>query len=151
MPYLRLMKVYAEFSKNRIRCQIEEDVIDVKISSDFFKKIKGTESYQMFFEKTINKKIKDFIFFCRNKLSFYQKLQYILFRNIVTVSLDEHVQKLMTIELIQAYATLAFDARDVFILKGSERISDLRTLESLKGRMIHTGKNNEKAFISDLS
>jgi hypothetical protein len=147
------MKVYAEFGRNRIRCQIDKHSIEIKISADFFKKIKGKESYQMFFDRQTNGKIKDFIFFHRNKLPFITKVKYMFGRNTVVVGLDEHVSQLMTIELIHAYVTLAFDAREVFILKGSEKakLSDLRALEQLKASRINNGRNDEKILISELS
>jgi hypothetical protein len=147
------MNVFAEFGRSRIRCQIDKHSIEIKISADFFKKIKGKESYQMFFDRQTNRKIKDFIFFHRNKLPFVTKLKYMFGRNTVVVVLDDYVSQLMTIELIHAYVTLAFDAREVFILKGSEkaRHSDLRALEQLKPGRINNGRNDETILISQLN
>jgi hypothetical protein len=147
------MKMYAELAKHRIRCQIGSDSIDIRISADFYKKAKDKAAYQMFLDRNTNKKIRDFIFLHRNKLSFLKKLQYIFFRNVVVIIVDEYVQQLLTIELTQAYGTLAFDARDVFILRGSERAkhSDLRALEELKQMRINNGSNDEKVLISGLN
>lgn len=145
------MKIYAELKLNGIFLQIDGERLEIRIKPEFYRKVKGTESYQMFLDKTINSKISGFINKQRNKLGFYQKLGYIFLRNTAFVLVDDDVQKLTTIRLLHAYATLSLDARVIYILRRPEDFpGDLEAMEKMKEEFVNNGKYDQDRLMSKL-
>lgn len=146
------MTIYVEFTKTLLRTMISDELIEVKLPTDFYRKTSDGRSYKMFFDNKVNSQISKFIFRHRSKLPFLKKLQYILFRNEVWVLVDEYVQRNMTGGVIHAYSTLAFDGREVGIIKKPVGFdsADLSNVESVKTKYIRFhGKDYEK-LLADL-
>ncbi len=146
------MNVYCELKRNRIRLQINREEIQIKVRSDFYSRIKETESYHMFFDTATNKKIKDFITRHRKNLGFYKALRYFFLRNRALIVIDNDVQELMTIRVVHAYATLSLDARVVYVMKQPSNFNDdnLDALESIKETYLNNGKHDNDTPISRL-
>lgn len=146
------MNIYGELKKNRIRLKINTEKIEIKVRSDFYSKIKGTESYHMFFDTITNNKIKDFVTKHRKNLGLYKTLTYMFLRNRALVMVDRDVQELMTIRLVHAYATLSLDARVVYVIRKPDNFADdkLETIESIKETYLNNGQINEDTPISKL-
>jgi len=147
------MNIYGELKKNRIRLKINSEEIEIKIRSDFYSKIKGTETYHMFLDTITNNKIKDFVTRHRKKLGLYETFKYMFLRNRALVMVDRDVQEFMTIRHVHAYATLSLDARVVYVIRKPNNFADakLETIESIKETYLNNGRINEDTPISKLS
>ena len=110
------MKIKAELSKTKITITIDDKTAVIPVGSGFYQKAKGKNAYEFFLDKKINAKIRDFIFEQRNKLSFFEKLKYLMLRNNVEVAVDEYVRQQLPDDVIHAYLTLTCDAREVVIV-----------------------------------
>jgi hypothetical protein len=145
------MTVYGEFKKDRIRFSINGEEISIKVGTKFYSKADKKESYHMFTDKAINKRIQEFVNKHRNKLPLLEKLKYIFLRNTVVILVDKDVQPVLTMRLIQAYATLSLDARAVDVIKKPDDFFDnhLESIESI--RNLNLNDKNLDIPISKLS
>jgi hypothetical protein len=145
------MTIYVEVTKTLLRVMISDELLEVKLPADFYRKTSDGRSYKMFLDNKVNGQISKFIFKHRSKLPFFQKLLYVLFRNEVWVLADDYAQRNITGGVLHAYTTLAFDGREVGIINkpldfDSTTLSDI---ELMKDKYIRfRGKDSEK-LLSD--
>src|SRR5688500_2504516 len=111
------MNIYIEFKRDCLRMKVGNDQIEIKVHSNFYSPIPGTESFYMFQDnKTINR-LKELIKRQKNNLRLFTKLKYQLLRNRVLTLVDTEVQDMVTVEQIYSYATLFLDGRVIFVIK----------------------------------
>ncbi|HYG01900.1 MAG TPA: hypothetical protein VD927_05605 [Chryseosolibacter sp.] len=110
------MNIIVELTKSKITISIGDATTEIPVGSTFYQKAKGQNAYQFFIDKKTNGRIRDFIFYHRNKLSFFEKLKYLILRNNVELAVDEYVRRQLPDDVIHAYLTLACDAREVAIV-----------------------------------
>lgn len=144
------MNIYGELTRNKIRLKIDEEVMEIKIQSNFYAKVTGKDAYHMFLDANTSKRIRDFVTRHRNKLGGYEKFRYIFLRNRVLLAVNTEVESLLTIHRVEAYATLSLDARVVYVMKSPEkgRNWNLDTLENCEEGSINTGNFKGDALIS---
>jgi formylmethanofuran dehydrogenase subunit C len=107
------MDIYVEVKRDRLRVKTGDQEIEIKIRTDFYTPIAGTESFEMFRDEKTNEKLKDFIHRHRLKLGLFGKINYWFFRNRVLILVDNEVQQLATIGQLYAYGTIHLDGRVV--------------------------------------
>jgi hypothetical protein len=146
------MNIYCELKRNRIKLKIGSEEIEIRIRPDFYSKINGTETYQMFRDKAANGKIRDLVSRHRKKLGLFETWKYLFLRNTAFAMVDEDVQEWMTIRLVHAYATLSLDARVVYVVKRPDHFIDgkLETIESLREANLDNGEMDGDVPISKL-
>jgi hypothetical protein len=148
------MNIYAEFKRDRLRIKTGDEEIEIRISTDFYTPIPGTESFEMFRDKETNTKLKDFIDRQRNNLGLLEKVNYWFFRNRVLVLVDKEVQNLATIGQLYSYGTLNLDGRIVSIIKKPDTFDSdkLENIESIQTTSINRrGKIIGDVVISKLT
>ena len=148
------MNIYAEFNRDRLRVKMGGEEIEIKIQTDFYTPIPGTESFEMFRDNETNKKLKNFIDRQRSTLGPLEKVNYWFFRNRVLVLVDKEVQNLATIGQLYSYGTLNLDGRIVSIIKKPDTFDSdkLENIESIQATSINRrGKIIGDVVISKLS
>lgn len=111
------MKIFASLFKHKITLMIGEETKEFSLPVGFYLKAKNKNAYQFFLDKKTNTLIRNFIFYHRNQLSFFEKLKYMITRNEVTVVVDDYVRGALDNDIVKAYLTLACDAREVKIIQ----------------------------------
>ena len=111
------MNIILRLHKNAVQLFIHNEENTIGVTKGFYSPSDKSTSIRMFTDKEINSKIRRIVTRHRDKLKFTDKLKYILLRNTAFVVIDRDVQPLLTINLINAYAALALDAREVFIVQ----------------------------------
>jgi len=144
------MNIILELQKGTLRLTINGEATVIKVKSNFYASSEKTRAFQMFTDKETNSKIKKIVNAHRNKLKFIDKLKYILLRNTAFLVIHKDVQQLLTPNLIQAYSTLALDAREVFILRRADDFSVMTSIEEMKQASLKIQSRDADTPISKL-
>ena len=142
------MDIYVEVKRDRLRVKTGDEEIEIKVRTDFYTPIPGTESFEMFLDEKTNEKLKDFIHRHRLKLGLFGKINYWFFRNRVLILVDNEVQQLTTIGQLYAYGTIHLDGRVVSIIK-KPLTFDSKKLENIE-LIKTTSLNRQGKIIGDV-